>query len=116
MGMYDDVTCEADLPRHERVPDPGKDFQTKDLECQCYNYVITKAGRLIKDGIDLEHHGYLRFHDFKGNTWWEYRAKFTDGQLQGIELLECYTYTKPGEPEDFVHHWPVPAVSESAGT
>jgi hypothetical protein len=88
------------------VPDPGKDFQTKDLECELSHYTITAAGRLLSEtGVDTDYHGYLELHEFRGETWWSYRAKFTDGQFQSIEIIESYTHNL-GDEDNIVHYPP----------
>jgi len=43
MGMFDTITCEAELPVREHQV---LSFQTKDLECLLDCYVITRDGRL----------------------------------------------------------------------
>ena len=71
-------------------------FQTKDLPGPCLGKVhITKEGRLLLDGKDLEYHGMLSFmaigiNDrgrFDGRSW-DYEAKFTDGVCVNIQRIE----------------------------
>ena len=33
----------------------------------------------------MPYHGYINFYGNAGGDWYEFNAKFTDGQLQGIE-------------------------------
>lgn len=37
---------------------------------------------------DSNFHGIVNFYGSEGGAWHEYNAKFTDGQLTGIELCE----------------------------
>lgn len=114
MGMFDELTCEHPLPQHSGVPDPGKNFQTKEFECYMEAYTITTGGRLLRGGVDTDYHGWLEFHEYRGRTWWSYQAKFTDGQLQAIELVESYTHTAPGE-DDIMHYQPSVVSEETNG-
>lgn len=111
MGMFDDVRCEIPLPDSFA----GVNFQTKDFACEMDKYTITKGGRLVRRYTDPLHqiwhmhskrkaiyaerdtdfHGWLKFYTSEGggNTdlpykWYEYRAKFTDGNLVEIQRVE----------------------------
>ena len=104
MGMFDDVRCLMPLPDYPAGY--SREFQTKDFEPSVLaQYEITEAGRLIllNDGfqsdaesksVDTEYHGMLNFYTVfpeDGNSdksWWEFNAKFTDGQCVGIERVE----------------------------
>jgi hypothetical protein len=115
MGMFDYVICEVPLPDGYVPPDGG--FQSKDLDCDLDTYVIRADGRLTKaldfdDGDrrkpsefrDSDFHGWFNFYDFGKvgvgastaiypngepiREWHEYRAKFTDGRLVKIEIVE----------------------------
>jgi hypothetical protein len=48
--------------------------------------------RHISQYVDSNYHGYLNFYGSEGSGptfhWHEYRAKFTDGQLVKIDLVE----------------------------
>jgi hypothetical protein len=44
MGMYDSIRCEQPLPDGWQ---PDEQMQTKDLDCELLDYVITKDGRLL---------------------------------------------------------------------
>ena len=98
MGMFDDVICDVALPGE---PKPKhKHFQTKDFSCSLDTYRIKEDGTLwVVEASNTEpkqvlFHGWLNFYMSEGNInsykdtlWFEYQAKFTDGQLQDIEKL-----------------------------
>ena len=90
------------------------DWQTKDFDCMMSMAKITDDGRLryltleydwdenaeckltgkkgalvTKDEkwVDIEHHGYVNFYTSVNNIWYEFNAKFTDGQLVSIERV-----------------------------
>lgn len=87
MGMFDNVIVEVPLP------DGGSNeyiFQTKDLDCELHNYIITKDRKLVRDGEETDFHGWLYFYD--GST--AYEAKFTDGAL--VEIV-VYNDNQEGE-------------------
>lgn len=95
------------------------DWQTKDFECILSTAKITDDGKLrfltfkydwdenaesalgkltgkkgalvTKDEqwVDIAHHGYVNFYTSVNNIWYEFNAKFTDGQLVGIERVGC---------------------------
>jgi hypothetical protein len=44
MGMFDELRCEAPLPRPEMQ---DRTFQTKDMNCVLEEYTITREGRLV---------------------------------------------------------------------
>lgn len=97
MGMFDNVTVEAELPREVKyLPgdlEAGR-FQTKDLENLLLHYRITKEGRLMFDdwGQEYEYHnrdgslytGELNFYTNGDDGWYQFVARFADGQLIGI--------------------------------
>ncbi len=114
MGMFDDVTCEAPLPKIPGAPDPGKCFQTKDFDCQMDHYTITVDGRLLGPIGFVDFHGWLSLchFDTQTGTWWNYKAKFTDGILQRIDPITIYRHgppKEPGVPRDPIHFYPPPA-------
>ena len=79
MGMFDTIRCEPPLPD----ACTATEFQTKSLDCTLDTYRLTASGRLLDArGADTGLHGVLRMYtgDRRG-SWWEYEAKFTDGQL-----------------------------------
>jgi hypothetical protein len=96
MGMFDEIRCDYPLPE---TPDDGKvQFQTKDFDCILAYYRITEEGRLVMkvrwddtEERNVDHHGFVNFYTCAGDRregtfkWWEYNAKFTDGQLVSIE-------------------------------
>ncbi len=106
MGMFDYVKCEYPLPDPELQTE---EFQTKDFDCVMDAYIITSEGRLLLQPsqwvdisgqplndpgppTDIDHHGYLRFYTSRngphGRLWYEYSARFTDGQLVSIERIQ----------------------------
>lgn len=69
------------LPKEERTyPDAEEGSFNSMIGCMEY----------IKETRDANFHGYLHFHgwDSKTEIFHEYRAKFTDGQLMGIERIQ----------------------------
>lgn len=113
MGMFDWVTCARLMPDGLDARDPkiGRDFQTKDTDCNLDRYTITEDGRLLHEfrawgdeGVQMREvpfHGWLRFYTSTGDynrrdpdksdyKWWEYMAKFTNGHLDEILPLKVY--------------------------
>ena len=98
MGMFDYVVCRAELPTEVEFDPNDWDagaFQTKAFHNLMETYEITLEGRLriLEDGIAYELHqrdGSLYSGEFnfytsgKGGRWYEFIAKFKDGQLQEI--------------------------------
>lgn len=89
MGMFDWVVVESQvyLPDY---PQGGvkAGFQTKDIDNLCRRIRITNHGRLFVDSEDSNYHGMFNFYNsFKGE-WFEYNAKFTDGDLVIINRVE----------------------------
>ncbi len=84
MSMFDYVRCEVPLPDDWNA----RNLQTKDFDCDMVTYTITKDGRLMLDNQhDANFHGVVNFYGSEGLIWHEYNAKFTDGQLVGIDLV-----------------------------
>ena len=86
MGMFDDVHVDYPLPDCSYT-----EFQTKDLECTLEQYTISADGKLLSNGVDIAFHGILNFYTYDKSPgerdvaeWYEYDAKFTDGQLVSI--------------------------------
>lgn len=52
-----------------------------------------KKGALVtkdEQWIELkDYHGYVNFYTVVNNIWYEFNAKFTDGQLVNIERVGC---------------------------
>lgn len=91
MGMFDDIKYE------------GRDFQTKDFDCELATYSI-EGGRLLKKQWrqecgkvieaaphDMNFHGWLNFYtcnidpaNGSRGKWEEYNAKFVDGALMEV--------------------------------
>lgn len=117
MGMFDDVICDHPLPDGY----VGK-FQTQDLENLMDVYRITREGRLLvadyalepveKPGLgfrvfnrielgehDTNYHGDLLFYDWLSDlsTMLEYRARFTEGQLQWIKRVSPPLFETPAD-------------------
>jgi len=93
------------------------DWQTKDFECILSTAEITDEGKLRfltfkydwdenaesamfqltgkkgalvtkdEEWIDIPHHGYVNFYSTVNTIWYEFNAKFTDGQLVSIERV-----------------------------
>ena len=92
MGMFDEIHCDAALPDDACVA--GACFQTKSFPepCMC-RYRITASRRFVdSEGNDLEPSGYITFYAYpkdrapgeKSFELVEYRAKFSDGNLDSI--------------------------------
>lgn len=98
MGLFDYVHCEHPLPDGWKP----NELQTKDFDCPYMErYTIRADGRLVHQKplydidppdtqhgeIDTNFHGILNFYGLQDGIWHEYNAKFTDGQLVGIDLV-----------------------------
>jgi hypothetical protein len=112
MGMFDDITFAREMPGDPK-PRHGN-FQTKDLECALDRYHVDEHGiirrrewepdaRVWIDCDPLAYHGMLRFYtceDIEGtgvvgrrsHHWFEYEAKFTDGKLEGVEVIDIHKW------------------------
>lgn len=98
MGMFDTITCQHALPD----ACPQREFQTKSLDCVLCTYSLTAAGRLLDaQGRDTGLHGVLRMstRDAAGQ-WWEYEAKFTEGQLVHLLPVAQARYDESGIEHD----------------
>lgn len=114
MGLFDTVYIEVELPDGYK----GKEFQTKDLDCLLDEIKITADGKLMRLHYDLvksdqtsgkrewpifkreneewrplilrdrPFHGIMEFYTREKDIWYEYEAKFTDGQLVEIIKVE----------------------------
>lgn len=119
MGMFDDVICDMPLPGE---PKPKRNsFQTKDFSCSFDSFRIKEDGTLWviecheEDTRQLMFHGYLNFYTLEQEKpgsegdaiWFEYRAKFTDGKLQGIEPVRI-SISHFGRDDTLL--WPPPTI------
>lgn len=98
MGMFDYVRCDMPLPSTAiSPPEKGWSFQSKDTpEQRMTLYIIRGDGRLVEEDRDgtqtvvPDYHGDLYF--YTGNHpdvgWWEYKARFSEGALLRIDLVE----------------------------
>ena len=94
MGMFDTLRCEHPLPDGCTA----SEFQTKSLECLLDTFCLTLSGRFLDaHSVDTNLHGVLRMYtsDTTGH-WWEYEAKFTDGQLQHLVPRSAAQYNESG--------------------
>lgn len=97
MGLFDYVHCEHGLPCGGLASElRTKDFDDPRLE----HYTIRANGRLIHlkpryattpddeycGEVDKNFHGFMSFYAVGSNC--RYKAKFTDGNLEYIELLD----------------------------
>ena len=98
MGMFDYIRCDAELPETPIPPPRGAMFQTKDTPDRAFvRYTITAGGTLVRKACGSE--GDVTFMAYNGNIafytsdhdhvgWWEYEARFVDGRLQEITLVQ----------------------------
>jgi hypothetical protein len=130
MGMFDSIRFENSsmLPKPENFElDLEKlDFQTKSLENALYVYEISEDKFLYKkDELFRENptnepvkkhkvdfHGIINFGAYESTDLIdysiEYEAKFTDGVLQNVKLLEYKTYdheSKKKQREQFIEEY-----------
>ncbi len=85
MGIFDEIKCEYPLPEPELQ---AEIFQTKSLlDMRFRRCFITKDGKLIADGIDLDFHGYVYMCTHFKKEFYEYAVKFTDGKVVEIKLV-----------------------------
>jgi len=93
--MYDNILVEEGVPLPEFPKDAQRTFQTKSLDNLLTLHRITKSGRLMEKiacsiGFkwhDTEYHGIIRFYTNHDVKWYEYAARFTDGQLVCMDKL-----------------------------
>jgi hypothetical protein len=108
MGMFDTIRCERELPGDHKPP-PTAWLQTKSLECCLDTFTITANGRLVGPYGDIDYHGFIHFGAYHDQISYEYRAKFTDGNLVELTSESVATLNDDGE-------WvPVPALGEIDG-
>jgi len=103
MGLFDYVDIDINkLPLSDEEKEligAEKVFQTKDLKCLMSRVEITQEGRLLYieeysgkgDLKDMNYHGVFNFYTsvegIPKRHWFEFNAKFTDGNLVGIERI-----------------------------
>jgi hypothetical protein len=105
MGMFDYIVCKHPLP--DGFDASKVEWQTKDTDSQYLDiYTITEDGRLLfgawRDGKrspdvpQPDFHGDIFFYGNDGGWnapegyyWREYRARFSEGKLLRIDLIEC---------------------------
>jgi hypothetical protein len=131
MGMYDDIRFEVDIPGDPKPKHPQ--FQTKDFDCEMDSYVVKKDGALhltswdpdVKEFKEIgprDYHGMLRFYtleDIEGtgvvgrrsHTWFEYQAKFTDGKLQDIKVVDISRWDVA--TNETTHLWPAQGKADA---
>jgi hypothetical protein len=113
MGMFDKVICEVPLP--DGWKPEASDLQTKDFECCLTTIKISSDGKLHRlewesEPYDLDEpdwlgmtkglrrinerwaeiwfHGFMNFYGNETDGWHEYSAKFTDGELVSIMVVQ----------------------------
>ena len=123
MGMFDFVYSFYPLPDSEAQ---NLEFQTKSLDSCLESFLITKDGQLhaipgrkeffderpfeeempelARAGQDTEYHGDIYFYTSgEEDTWYEYKARFIEGQLVYIERASkergTYIIQPPKPPE-----------------
>jgi hypothetical protein len=90
MGLFTNVVVEG---KHLPLTLRKCDWQTKDVvEPTMDTLIITKAGRLLeqlydKPAEDLNYHGDMNFYTIHKGEWVEFKARFTDGQLESLTLI-----------------------------
>lgn len=109
MGMFDTVRCEKPLPGEPKPPE-GAWLQTKDFDCTMETYTITAAGKLRNETGDVPFHGILSFYTYEKDVWYEYEAKFTDGNLVDISPVSIYKNAVGGPEKVF---YPPPESEEA---
>lgn len=106
VGMFDTIRCEYPLPNPEYQK---LEFQSKDLDCLLDTYIITAAGRLVREPrsggavgpVEVPHHGDIRFYDVvpdDDKRFVEYVARFTYGRLDWIRALDDAADVDEGSP------------------
>ena len=84
MATFDKVICEVPLPVSAEIVS----LQTKDFNCELETYRIDRHGWLLRNGVNMDFHGTMRFHgvdkDFKP---YYFKAQFAEGDLVAITLI-----------------------------
>ena len=75
---------------YEDVPEAEWAYKNSDGLLEKIWHEASKK-RKIYSVCDMNYHGILNFYSMEtpGNKWHEYRAKFTDGNLVTIEVVEA---------------------------
>lgn len=85
MGLFDDIICEYPLPEVGEIPVSDQDFQSKSLECSMWTYTISSNGKLLVYGRELDFHGDILFYGTVNDSYRQYVARFSEGQLLWIK-------------------------------
>lgn len=116
--MYDEIVWKYPLPIQEYQ---GRIFQTKDLECQMYDYEVREDGTLWREHCDLEpywdggrplvrkknsawlredYSGEIIFYDFADENalsgWVSFIAVFDGGSLVCVNVFK---HVMPGDDD-----------------
>lgn len=107
MGMFDYIYSLYPLPDTDAQ---NLEFQTKSFDGCLESFLITREGRLLcmfdrkefleerpfeeelpelaQVGQDTAYHGDVYFYTMgEDDTWYEYKARFTEGQLVSLESV-----------------------------
>ena len=91
MGYYT-ITTSGVLIHHqtiwEPVPEEERPYYGKPEWKKDGFYRVAGSIRTVHvRDVEMDFHGIFHFYKSKGNDWYEYKAKFTDGQLVQIEKV-----------------------------
>ena len=77
--------------RMEEVPEEERPFYGKpEWDDGWLSRFAGSLRRIPLGDVDLEWHGDVRFYESADDgTWYEYRARFTDGQLESIQRVKA---------------------------
>ena len=100
MGVYDNILVEGDVDLPGLPIGCNRRFQTKSMDRLMSIFRLTVGGRLIEKipcsigykWRDTEYHGDVTFYTNHDAKWYEFTARFTDGQLIEMEaapVKEC---------------------------
>lgn len=74
--------------RYELVPEEERRYYgTPEWEEDTIYQSLGSIRSIPVADIDVQHHGVIRFYTSKGGEWFEYEAKFTDGQVVEIKRI-----------------------------
>lgn len=75
--------------RYEEVPEKERKYHGTPKWEENPIYQLMGSMRSIPvANIDVQHHGVIRFYTSKVDGWFEYEAKFTDGQVIDIKRIK----------------------------